>query len=152
MKKFLGLLVLAVAVMLMFTACGLIPEAPEVQEDVITIEDGYLVVNGVKTEHKVYSEPVVSVVDGYLAVNGIKTEYKVDADDVIEIVDGFVVVNGVKTEHKVDTPDVIEIIDGYVYVNGIKTDIFVPSCNHSWTTVTTKPTCSSGGYDTHHKC
>ena len=148
MKRVLGLLVMAVAVMLMFTACGLIHGAPDVKEDVITIEDGYLVVNGVKTEHRVYSEPVVSVVDGYLAVNGIKTEYKVDADDVIEIVDGYVVVNGVKTEHKVDTPDVIEIINGYVYVNGIKTDIYVPSCNHSWTTVTTKPTCSAGGYDT----
>ena len=148
MKRVLCLLVMAVAVMLMFTACGLIHGAPDVKEDVITIEDGYLVVNGVKTEHRVYSDPVVSVVDGYLAVNGIKTEYKVDADDVIEIVDGYVVVNGVKTEHKVDTPDVIEIINGYVYVNGIKTDIFVPSCNHSWTTVTTAPTCKEGGYDT----
>ena len=99
--------------------------------DVITVEDGYLVINGVKTEYKAYSDPVISVIDGYVAVNGVKTEYKVD--------------DGKEPEVK---EDVIEVIDGYVVVNGVKTDIFVPTCNHSWTTVTTAPTCKEGGYDT----
>ena len=46
-------------------------------KDVITVVDGYLVVNGVKTEYKVYSDPVISVIEGYVAVNGVKTEYPV---------------------------------------------------------------------------
>lgn len=158
MKKLLCVLVFVIMVLGTLVACegGMIPNpdnngnngnsAPK--EDVITVEDGYLVVNGVKTEHKVHTEPTLSVIDGYVAVNGVKTEYKVDVDDVITVVDGYLVVNGKKTEFKVDTPDVIEIIDGYVVVNGVKTDIFVPSCNHSWTTVTTAPTCTAGGYDT----
>ena len=100
MKKFLSVLALTFIVVFAFSACNMPPEAPSEKEDVITVEDGYLVVNGVKTQYKV------------------------------------------------DTPDVIEVIDGYVYVNGVKTDIYVPSCNHSWTTVTTKPTCKEGGYDT----
>lgn len=40
--------------------------------------------------------------DGYVVVNGIKTAYKVDTEDVIEVDDnGYLVVNGVKTEHTV---------------------------------------------------
>ena len=124
MKKFLILLALTFAVAFAFSACNMLPGAPSEKEDVITVEDGYLV------------------------VNGVKTDYQVKTDDVIEVVDGYVVVNGVKTQYKVDTPDVIEVIGGYVYVNGVKTDIYVPDCNHTWTTTTTAPTCTAGGYDT----
>ena len=220
MKKLLSTLVLVLAIMCIFTACDLLPTMPNGKEDAITIEGGYLVVNGVKTDyqiktddvvevvdgyvvvngiktqhqvktedvievidgyvvvngnktdHKVHTEPVVEVIDGYVAVNGVKTQYQVKTDDIIEVIDGYVYVNGVKTDHKVHTEpvvevidgyvavngvktqyqvkteDVIEVVDGYVYVNGVKTEIFVPDCNHSWTTVTTKPTCTAGGYDT----
>ena len=104
-------------------------------------------------------EPTVTVSDdGYLMVNGIRTEHKVDKEDVITVEDGYIVVNGVKTEHKVDTeddnnvpvekPDTIEIVDGYLVVNGAKTEYKVSECNHIWGTVTTNPTCTAGGYDT----
>ena len=66
--------------------------------DIITVEDGYLVVNGVKTEHKVYSDPVISVIDGYVAVNGVKTEY---------------VANGIVTEYPVSVDYVIQVLDQY---------------------------------------
>lgn len=46
-------------------------------KDVITVIDGYLVVNGIVTEHKVQSDPIISVIGGYVAVNGVKTEYPV---------------------------------------------------------------------------
>ena len=60
-------------------------------------------------------EPEITVSgDGYLVVDGKKTEYKVDTADIIIVDDdGYLVVNGVKTEHKVDkaadnsTPGVI---------------------------------------------
>ena len=94
------------------------------KEDVITIVDGYLVVNGVKTEHKVHTEPVVSEIDGYVAINGVKTEYKIDTADVITIEDGYLVVNGVKTEHEVEL-----------------------ECNHLWNIETIAPTCTEEGYD-----
>ena len=71
-----------------------------------------------------------------------------EKEDVITVEDGYLVVNGVKTDYQVKTDDVIEVVDGYVTVNGVKTDIYVPDCNHSWTTVTTNPTCTAGGYDT----
>ena len=94
------------------------------KEDVITIEDGYLVVNGVKTEHKVHTEPVVSEIDGYVAINGVKTEYKIDTADVITIENGYLVVNGEKTEHEVEL-----------------------DCNHLWKIKTIAPTCTEEGYD-----
>ena len=100
MKKLLSVLALTFVVVFAFSACNMLPGAPSEKEDVITVEDGYLVVNGVKTDYQV------------------------------------------------KTDDVIEVVDGYVTVNGVKTDIYVPDCNHSWTTVTTNPTCTAGGYDT----
>ena len=134
MKKLLCLLIFVVMLVGVLAACdnGVIP-GPD---------------NGGNNENTAQKEDVITVEDGYLVVNGVKTDYQVKTEDVIEVVDGYVTVNGVKTEHKVDTPDVIEVIDGYVYVNGVKTDIYVPDCNHSWTTVTTMPTCTAGGYDT----
>ena len=150
MKKLLTLLALLILSVSILASCGL--NRPK--EDVITIEDGYLVVNGVKTEYEVKTESapevkedVITVEDGYLVVNGNKTEYKIDAEDLVEIIDGYVVVNGNKTEYQVKTADVIEIIDGYIVVNGVKTEYLVSECNHSWKTTTVAPTCREGGYD-----
>ena len=80
-----------------------------------------------ESEDKVETAPeiTIDVMDGYLAVNGVKTEYKVYSEPVISIIDGYVAVNGVKTEYYVST-----------------------SCEHIWSTVTTAPTCTEGGYDT----
>ena len=123
MKKLIFALVIAIAIFSL-ASCGNSSENPPEHEDVITVEDGYLVVNGVKTEYKVEAEDVITVEDGYLVVNGVKTEYKVDTEDVITVEDGYLVVNGVKTEYKVS------------------------ECEHIWETVTTAPTCTAGGYDT----
>ena len=129
MKRILVAFALMLAVILAFTACDMLP-GNEPKEDVITVEDGYLVVNGVKTEHEVNTDDVIEVVDGYVVVNGVKTEIKADdgtcdhtpEPDVIEVADGYLVVNGVKTEHKVYTEPVLSVIDGYVAVNGVKTE------------------------------
>ena len=61
---------------------------PPVSEDKIFVnDDGYLVVNGVKTEYKVNGgnvsdEKIFVNDDGYLVVNGVKTEYKVNGGNV----------------------------------------------------------------------
>ena len=96
------------------------------------------------------TEPVITTEDGYLVVNGIKTEYEVNTADEITVEGGYLVVNGVKTEHKIYSEPVISVIDGYVAVNGVKTQYSVVAfgCNHIWETVTTAPTCTAGGYDT----
>jgi hypothetical protein len=136
MKKLLSMVVLMLAVVCIFTACNLLPGTPTDKEDVITVEDGYLVVNGVKTEHKVDADDVIDVIDGYLVVNGVKTEYKVDdgkdpelKEDVITVEDGYLVVNGVKTEYKVHTEPTLSVIDGYVAVNGVKTEYKVDTAD-----------------------
>ena len=168
MKKILALLTLTIVILTCFVACdNLKPQNPspehihnfgewEILKSATPTENGEKVRYcscGENQSAVIYytaqdNETVITVEDGYLVVNGVKTEYKVDADDKIEVIDGYLVVNGNKTEYQVKTEDVIEIIDGYVVVNGVKTDIFVPTCNHSWTTVTTEPTCKEGGYDT----
>ena len=73
MKKLL-ILALILLFACTLTACG------RSKEDVITVEDGYLVVNGSKTEYKVDTADIITVEDGYLVVNGVKTEYKVEAE------------------------------------------------------------------------
>ena len=97
------------------------------------------------------AEPEIEISDdGYVVVNGTKTEHKVDTEDKITVSsDGYVVVNGVKTEHKVHTEDEITVDgDGYLVVNGVKTEYAVDYCNHEYETVTTQPTCTAEGYDT----
>ena len=123
MKKLIFVLAIVIAIFSL-AACDNFLGSTSEREDVITVEGGYLVVNGVKTEYKVDTEDVITVEDGYLVVNGVKTEYKVDTEDVITVEDGYLVVNGVKTEYKVS------------------------ECEHIWETVTTAPTCTAGGYDT----
>ena len=128
MKKLLLFSILAIALTFALASCSLFPSQPK--EDVITVEDGYLVVNGVKTEYKVDE--------------GTSPEVK---EDVITVEDGYLVVNGVKTEYKVDKEDVIEFVDGYLVVNGVKTEYYFSQCDHVWQTSTVVPTCREGGYD-----
>ena len=93
MKKILiaALLILAIACML--SAC----KFPD-PNTIVTIEGGYLVVNGDKTEYESRNTSDVTIVDGYLYVNGEKTGYKFHIDPSITIIDGYVAINGVKTE------------------------------------------------------
>jgi len=74
MKTVCILLILIVA-LFSFTAC----DEYVMEEPVITVNgDGYLVVNGALTEHRIHVTDEVGVSgDGYLTVNGVKTEYRV---------------------------------------------------------------------------
>ncbi len=132
MKKLFAMTVIVLSLVCIFTSCDMLP-LPQEKEDVITVEDGYLVVNGVKTEYKVdegkepeNKEDVITIdEDGYLVVNGEKTEYKVHNKDEITVSDdGYVIVNGIKTQYKIHTTDEIYVnADGYVVVNGVVTSI-----------------------------
>lgn len=122
MKKFLAMLLLSLLVVASLTACG---DSDTREKDVIRVnKNGYLVVNGEKTEYKVSTDPEISVIDGYLAVNGEKTEYKVYTEPEISVIEGYIAVNGVITEYEVD-----------------------PTCEHEWHIATTEPTCTEEGYD-----
>ena len=168
MKKLLLSVLLLLALACTLSAC----ELPQASEPVITVEDGYVTVNGVKTEHKVHTDPSITIMDGFVAVNGVKTQYEVNTADEITVEGGYLVVNGVKTEHKIYSDPIISVIDGYVAVNGIKTEYEVNTadeitvedgylvvngvktpymvevgCEHEWQTTTTAPTCTEGGYD-----
>jgi hypothetical protein len=99
MRKLITLTLLILSLILVFASCDKITQDDGVI--LVTVEDGYLAINGVKTEHKVESsekeepkEDAVTVEDGYLVVNGKKTEYKVDTAAVVEVVDGYLVVDG----------------------------------------------------------
>ena len=115
MKKLLCVAILAVLVVFALASCG--------GNEISVSDDGYLIVNGEKTEHKIESDPVITVEDGYLVVNGVKTEHKVKTDDNVTVSsDGYVIVNGVKTKYQVKTEDVVTVENGYVVVNGVKTE------------------------------
>ena len=115
MKKLLCVAILAVLVVFALASCG--------GNEISVSDDGYLIVNGEKTEHKIESDPVITVEGGYLVVNGVKTEHKVETDDNVTVgSDGYVIVNGVKTEYQVKTKDVVTVENGYVVVNGVKTE------------------------------
>ena len=187
MKKILLVFFLITAFMFILISCN----SDEPTQPTISIsDDGYLVVDGVKTEYEVNKPDEITVSDdGYVIVNGVKTELLVDKDDIITVnKNGYLVVNGITTEYLVDKEDVIAIVDGYLVVNGIKTEYEVKDNNHSfgewklynedttncekklyyrvcsdcetiewkdgkyndhsWNTITTKPTCQEGGYDT----
>ena len=135
MKKIILTLVLILALACVFTACNQTPGQSTEKDDVIEVIDGYVVVNGVKTDIKADDgtcdhtpEPdVIEVVDGYLIVNGVKTEHKVETTPVITVIDGYVAVNGIKTEYKVETIAVVEVVEGYLVVDGEKTEYKVYS-------------------------
>ena len=165
MKKLFGLIILTTALVCLLAACDLsmLPNT-QPKEDVITVVDGYLVVNGVMTEYKVDTVDEITVVNGYLVVNGVITEYKVDSKDVITIEDGYLVVNGVKTEYEIKNKN--HTFGEWKLYNPDATDcenkLYYRTCSdcgtiewrdgkyedHRFNTVTTKPTCQAGGYDT----
>ena len=121
MRKYLSIFLLMLALVMTLAACG--------NDGEITVSvdaDGYVIVNGVKTEHKVHVADEVTVNgDGFVVVNGVITNIIADKNDVITVdADGYVIVNGVKTEHRVYTTDEISVNnDGFVVVNGTVTDI-----------------------------
>lgn len=123
MKKLLCISLILLAFVFSFTACG---DDDPAEPTVTVSNDGYVLVNGVKTEYKVDTKDEISVnADGFVVVNGVTTEIVADKDDVVTVdAGGFVVVNGVKTEHKIHTTDEISVnSDGYIVVNGITTEI-----------------------------
>ena len=105
-------------------------------------EDGYWVINGVKTTTKAQGErgqngrtPVFSIIDGYWAIDGVKTSTKAQGDKgqdghtpVLTIIDGYWAIDGVKTSTKAQgdkgqdghTP-IFSVIDGYWAIDGVKT-------------------------------
>ena len=90
----------------------------------ITIsQDGYFVINGIKTSTKVNFNSVTISEDGYYVIDGIKTTIKAGFDSITISSDGYYVVNGVKTSIKVQFESVEISEDGYYVINGIKTDI-----------------------------
>lgn len=145
--RWIASLMIVTMMLMTFASCENLHGTPTEKEDDITVEDGYLVVNGVKTDYQVKIEDVIEVVDGYVVVNGVKTEYEVNKADSISVKDGYLVVNGVTTNHKVHTEPVISVVDGYVTVNGVKTEYKVTECDHIWETVTVAPACTTDGYD-----
>ena len=126
-----------------FTACdfiqGFLPDTSP-KEDIITVENGYLVVNGVKTEYKVDTEDVVSVENGYLVVNGVETEY--------EIKNNYHSFGDWKLYNE-DATDcesklyyrICSDCSNIEWKEGAYDD-------HAFNIVTTQPTCQATGYDT----
>ena len=122
MKKTLCAILILLSMIFSLVSCNFSFSA----EPTVTVsDDGYVVVNGKKTEHKVQTEDKITVSDdGYVIVNGVNTEYKVDKDAVVTLDnDGYVVVDGVKTIFKIHTKDEIWVSNnGYLVVNGTKTE------------------------------
>jgi hypothetical protein len=95
------ILFMILTLLLVLTACN--AEIPEATVEVD--KDGYVIVNGEKTDYKIHTNDTFSVsVDGYVVVNGQKTDYKVHMGDEISVnEDGFLVVNGQITQYKVES-------------------------------------------------
>lgn len=124
MKKFLSLL-LVLAIMFLFSACG--ANGKEGETPTIEIsDDGYWIINGVKTEHKAIGTDGKDGKDGE------------DVDSITSTIaisdDGYWIINGIKTAHKAIGTDgkdgkdavtpTIEISDdGYWVINGEKSNI-----------------------------
>ena len=105
-------------------------------------EDGYWVIDGVKTSTKAQGDkgqdgrtPVFSVIDGYWEIDGVKTSTKAQGErgqnghtPVFSVIDGYWAIDGVKTSTKAQgdkgqdghTP-VFSVIDGYWAIDGVKT-------------------------------
>jgi hypothetical protein len=96
MKKLLCCITLIFALICLLASCS------NDDPDITVNEDGYVVVNGVKTEYLVEKADAISAEDGYLFVNGVKTTYKLYTEPVISVVDGYIAVNGIKTAYKVN--------------------------------------------------
>lgn len=90
----------------------------------ITIsQDGYFVINGIKTNLKVSFMSISVSEDGYYVIDGIKTTIKVEYTTITISSDGYYVIDGIKTTIKVSFESVEISEDGYYIINGIKTDI-----------------------------
>ena len=105
-------------------------------------EDGYWVIDGVKTSTKAQGDkgqdgrtPVLTIIDGYWAIDGIKTSTKAQGErgqnghtPVFSVIDGYWAIDGIKTSTKAQgergqdghTP-VFSVIDGYWAIDGVKT-------------------------------
>ena len=161
MKRLLCAIMLMLAIVFALSACA---EYVPFKPTITVSDDGYLVVNGMKTECEVNEEDVITIEDGYLVVNGVKTEHRVYSEPVITIIDGYVAVNGVKTEHEAKNKN--HSFGDWRLYNGDEEDcekkLYYRTCtdcstiewregkyaDHDFKTVTTKPTCQAGGYDT----
>lgn len=86
-------------------------------------QDGYFVINDIKTSTKVNFNSITISEDGYYVIDGIKTTIKASFNNITISSDGYYVVNGVKTNIKVQFDSVEISEDGYYVINGIKTDI-----------------------------
>ena len=160
MKKILIVTLTVLSMMLALASCeGLSDLNLGAIQPVITVDDdGYVVVNGVKTEHKVDNGENENTcahrdVDDNSLCDKCGEGYtdgkdKETADEISVDEDGYVVVNGVKTEHRVDKEDKITVNpDGYVVVNGVVTEYMTTVCQHIFDTETVGATCNEGGYD-----
>ena len=115
MKKLLIVLLSCLFIIAVLTACSETKnEETNTQPTIEISDDGYWVIDGVKTEHKAVgtdgkdgqdgkdgkdgTSPTIEVSsDGYLVINGIKTEYKVLVED--EEVDDFDYLNADLSEY-----------------------------------------------------
>ena len=80
----------------------------------ITIsQDGFFVINGIKTTTKVNFSSVTISSDGYYVIDGIKTSIKVGFDSITISSDGFYVVNGIKTNIKATNVYTVSFDTGY---------------------------------------
>ena len=155
MKKLLTAALIIISLMLMLASCDSISDiiGGNDEPEITVSDDGYLVVDGVKTEHKVDKDATVTLdSDGYVIVDGKKTEYKVHTADNISVDDdGYLTVNGVKTEHRVDNKEYVITVnsDGYVVVNDVVTKYNVVEfeCQHIFDTETVEATCTEAGYE-----
>ena len=110
MKKILCIFLLLLSLVLSLASCG----DNETNEPNVTVsEDGYVVINGVKTEHKVDTSDDITISDdGYVVVNGVKTDIIANKEDIITIDNnGYIVVNGIRTDYKPSVEYSSEILD-----------------------------------------
>ncbi|MBR5439218.1 MAG: hypothetical protein IKV61_03255 [Clostridia bacterium] len=118
MKKITTCIFLILLMLFSLVACT----SDSLNEPTVTVDsNGYVVINGIKTEYKVEQEPEIAIIDGYIAINGVKSKYKVETTPTVTVdSNGYVVINGIKTEYKVEQEPEITVIDGYIAINGVK--------------------------------
>lgn len=137
MKRLYCICFLLLTIVTLLSACG----SGETADPEVTVsEDGYVIINGTKTEYRVYTEPVISIIDGYVAINGIKTEYEVKNKNHSYGEWRLYNTEESNCERKLyyrtcSDCSVIEWKEGKYE-------------DHSFSTVTTEATCKAGGYDT----
>ena len=93
-KKFICIAMFLIVLACTLTACKKdgIDENKSINPTIEINDDGFWVINGVKTEHKAEGK------DGANGIDGVSPTVKISTD-------GFWVINGMKTEHKASCPD-----------------------------------------------